>query len=457
MMPNRPNICLQFLLALVWILAPMQADTFSWRTKENQVDADINDWKLTKVLQAIALATGWKIYLEPGTETLVSIKFKSMATAEAMPKLLGNLNYALQKKAGQPPRLFIYQTTIGSATELIETPAGSTIVDDKGRLTRELVVRLKSGRRQSIEELAKRLNAKIIGRMDDQGIYRLEFETAADAERANNDLESDPNVEDVEANHQIQRPPNPEPLALASPMPLNLIPKPLGSGTPVVVGLIDSAVQPAGSGIKDFLLPQVSVAGESLTDDSTLSHGTAMASTILRGISITTDSGSTSAKILPVDVYGTRESTSTYDVARGIAKAVQEGANIINLSLGSNSNSSFLQKMISDLHSKGVLFVGAAGNEPTTAASYPAAYPEVIAVTAGDRHGNLAEYANRGSFVDIVAPGSNIVRFGDKSYMGSGTSFAAAYITGVATAMASDSKTPLSQLEAQLRSKLGKK
>ena len=113
--------------------------------------------------------------------------------------------------------------------------------------------------------------------------------------------------------------------------------------------------------------------------------------------------------------------------------------------------------MITDLHSKGVLFVAAAGNEPTTLPNYPAAYSEVVAVTAGDRNGRITEYANRGDFVDIVAPGSSIVNFGDKSFLGSGTSYSSAYIAGVAAGMASNTKATTSEIEAQIRLKLGKK
>ena len=457
-MPNRPRPCVYLLLLL--LAAPSavpRADTFTWRTKENQVDVDIRDWKLAKLLTTVAVATGWRIYIEPGTDPFISVKFKGIQPSEALPKLLGDLNYALQKQSGSPARLFVYRTSISSATELIETPAESKPVDEQGRLTRELIVTLKPGHAKSIDEIAKQLHAKVVGRLDGQGAYRLEFETAADADNARASLQNESEVSDVDSNYQIQRPLNPEALALASPLPLKLTPKALGAGNQVVVGLIDSAVQRVGSGLKEFLLPQLNMAGEPPVDDSNLNHGTAMASTILRGISITTETGSTAAKILPVDVYGTRESTSTYDVARGISRAVQDGANIINLSLGSSAGSPFLQNMISDLHAKGVLFVGAAGNEPTTSPSYPAAYPEVIAVTAGDRYGKLADYANRGDFVDIVAPGSSIIQFGDKSFMGTGTSFATAYITGVAAAMANDSKIPLTQLEAQLRQKLGKK
>ena len=47
-------------------------------------------------------------------------------------------------------------------------------------------------------------------------------------------------------------------------------------------------------------------------------------------------------------------------------------------------------------------------DEPSTIPVYPAAYPDVVAVTAGDKKGNIAPYANRGSFVDVVAPGVSL-------------------------------------------------
>lgn len=434
----------------------LAAESLYWRTRDNRVDADLESWKLPKVLQAVAMSTGWKIYIEPGVAPIISTKFSDLTPAEALPRLLGGLSYALLKKNSGPARLYIYSSSVSSATELIEPPANAHPVDADGRLTRELIVSLKPGSSADMDALAKKLGAKVVGKLND-GTYRLEFESAADADKAKSALTPDEEVASVDSNYQIQKPANPETLALASPTPLNLKPSPIGSSGEVVVGLIDTAVQPQGTNVKDFLLPQQSIAGESVTDNSTLNHGTAMASTIMRGVSLTAENGQTSAKILPIDVYGSRESTTTYDVARGIAAAVQAGANIVNLSLGSNVDTPYLQRMISDLHSKGVLFVGAAGNEPTTAPSYPAAYSEVVAVTAGDRNGKLADYANRGEFVDIIAPGSSIVNFGDKAYMGSGTSYSAAYISGVAAGMAGVSKTTISQVETQLRQKLGRK
>jgi subtilisin family serine protease len=160
---------------------------------------------------------------------------------------------------------------------------------------------------------------------------------------------------------------------------------------------------------------------------------------------------------LPVDVYGNGSSTTTFDVAKGIYAAINAGAMIINLSLGSEGDSQFLHKMIQSGHEQGVLFFAAAGNEPVTTPTYPAAYPEVVAVTAGDKKGNVASYANHGDFVDVIAPGSSIVAFKNRVFLVMGTSASTAYSSGMAAGLADATKKPLSQVESTIRGTLGVK
>jgi thermitase len=90
-----------------------------------------------------------------------------------------------------------------------------------------------------------------------------------------------------------------------------------------------------------------------------------------------------------------------------------------------------------------------------TTPTYPAAYPEVIAVTAGDRTGQIASYANRGDFVDLVAPGSSIVYFNGRPYYVTGTSAATAYATGLAAGLADGKKRTPAEIQAALQSLLG--
>jgi hypothetical protein len=100
-----------------------------------------------------------------------------------------------------------------------------------------------------------------------------------------------------------------------------------------------------------------------------------------------------------------------------------------------------------------VLFFGAAGNYPSTANTYPAAYPEVVAVTAGDKKGNIAPYANRGEFVDVIAPGVSVVQFNGQSFLINGTSASTAYVTGTAAAYRASGKTA-AQAESSIRATL---
>jgi subtilisin family serine protease len=93
----------------------------------------------------------------------------------------------------------------------------------------------------------------------------------------------------------------------------------------------------------------------------------------------------------------------------GIIQARNRGANVINLSLGSPADSPVLYDVISAVARQGIPIFAAAGNEAHHHAVLPAAYPGVIAVTALD-HGQIASYANRGSFVSVAAlvPASSI-------------------------------------------------
>jgi hypothetical protein len=98
----------------------------------------------------------------------------------------------------------------------------------------------------------------------------------------------------------------------------------------------------------------------------------------------------------------------------------------------------------------------AAGNEPVTTPYYPAAYPEVKAVTAID-NGQLAPYANRGSFVSLGAPGTSIVPFGSLAFGVQGTSVSSAFTSGLAAGYLETSGGNVSKMETFLNNNFGVK
>ena len=450
------RVCLTLWMPLLILLmgpgSPLQAaDQLVW--KSDKVAADISGWKLPKLLETLSTATGWQIFVEPETEHVVSTRFKDRPQGEALRLLLGDLNFALlPPQTNGPSRLYVFRTSMQEATQLIKAAEKK----DAARIGNELIVTLKPG--ANIDELAKKLGAKVVGRMDKFNTYRLQFDDAEAADKARTSLQDNGDVASVEDNFQINIPINPDSLTASSAAPINLTPKASADGSKLIVGVIDTAVQRQGTGIEDFLLASLSVAGESKTADDQPTHGTSMAETIARALALLSKDGQSSFHFLPVDVYGGKEFTSTYDVARGIYEAVNNGAQIINLSLGSSGDSPFLQKVIQSSHDQGVLFFAAAGNEPVSTPTYPAAYPDVIAVTAGTRQGTIAPYANFGAFVDAIAPGSAIVNYKGQSWVIMGTSASTAYASGVAAAMLEkNSNLSRAQLEAQIRAALGLK
>jgi hypothetical protein len=405
-----------------------ETNILDWRVRQDKVSADIKDWDVRTLLEHVASATGWQVFIEPGTKQTVSTKFKDRSPGEALRLLIPSLTAVLVPQSDAPPKLCVYRTSVQEATQRI-----APLKKSEKHIPNELIVKLKPG--EKIDDIAKRLGAKVVGRIDGLNAYRLRFDNADAANSARESLKGDSSVESVDLNYPVMRPADPEPLSLSSAPPMNLSPKPAGTGDQIVIGLIDSAVQKLGNNLDEFLLPGISVASDVAEPGGKPRHGDSMFQTILQGVRIGeqgADADGSRVRVLPVDVYGAGETTTTFDISAGIYRAIESGATIINLSLGSPVDSPFLANMIENKAKQGVLFFAAAGNEPVTTPTYPAAYPDVLAVTAITRNGDIAPWANHGSFIDLGAPGASVVNFGNQAYVVAGTSASTAYSSGIA-------------------------
>ena len=310
-------------------------------------------------------------------------------------------------------------------------------------------MKLKPG--ANIDALAKLLGAKVTGRFDKLGIYRLQFTDASATDAALGQLQNNSDVADVDYNYYFDQPPPVQALSSASMPPVNLQLSPPGSSGRVIVGLIDTAVQPLDGSLDSFLLKQISVAGDASANSADLTHGTAMSETILRALGISSN-GSTSAQILPVDFYGPNANTTSWDVANGVMQAVNNGATVLNLSLGGSGDSSILDDVIQQAVADGIPVFAAAGNQPVSTPTYPAAIPGVIAVTAEEK-GQIAAYANYGNFVDLAAPDSTVAYLGNQPWFVEGTSVSTAYMTGMAAGAKGTTAAGWSQIETALQQK----
>jgi type VII secretion-associated serine protease mycosin len=133
------------------------------------------------------------------------------------------------------------------------------------------------------------------------------------------------------------------------------------------------------------------------------------------------------------------ESANDDAIGNGIRYAVQHGAGVINMSLGSTAPTQNLRAALAYAAARGVVVVAAAGNDGAaqhgyTPFSYPAAFPGVIAVAAVSLHGDRAAFSDDNSSVVLSAPGVSVVGAGPGgSYLeGDGTSPASAMVAGVA-------------------------
>ncbi|WP_375510780.1 S8 family peptidase [uncultured Nostoc sp.] len=150
------------------------------------------------------------------------------------------------------------------------------------------------------------------------------------------------------------------------------------------------------------------------------------------------------AKIMPVKVLNESGSGSYNSISKGIRYAVDNGANVINLSLGGTSSNRTLESAIDYASSKGVIVVMAAGNNGDSSPEYPAryAYKSGIAVGAVDKNNNMPDFSNRSGTNEIAyvtAPGVKVYSSVPNNQYAtySGTSMAAPHVAGIVALMLS--------------------
>jgi len=287
----------------------------------------------------------------------------------------------------------------------------------------ELVVRLHDGAHVTAEQLAKNTHGKVVGKIDGLRAARLRYDDATGADAARSVIAGTDGVE-LEDNFRISTPESPSGISASPAAALSIKPAPVGNRqSGHWIGRYRRPVARAGLRCvprgRESLVP-----GEAAPSTAgALEHGTSMFANLMRSAdaAVETAGSTVNFRVLSVDVYNGAESTTSFDVALGIQKAVEGKANLINLSLSSESDSPVLHDLIASYRNAGVLFFASAGNEPVTTATFPASYPEVMAVSAGNRQGVFAPYANRGPFIDLVLPGSGIVPYGGDSWLVTGT------------------------------------
>jgi subtilisin family serine protease len=167
--------------------------------------------------------------------------------------------------------------------------------------------------------------------------------------------------------------------------------------------------------------------------DEMVGHGTHVAGIV--------DITAPEAKIMPLRVLDTEGYGNVFTIAKAVYFAEHNGADVINLSLGSTNRSKLLQEVIEGAMANGVVVAAAAGNSNSSVPRYPAAgdglvasADGLVAVTSVNMYDRKSDFANYGSWVDIAAPGEGIrSAFPVSTYAyWSGTSMATPFVSGQA-------------------------
>lgn len=197
------------------------------------------------------------------------------------------------------------------------------------------------------------------------------------------------------------------------------------TGRGVTVAVVDSGVDPQGAHLQPAVVPGIDLVGvdadvSGRTD--THGHGTALAGQV--AARVVDGSGvvglAPDATILPVRVYyaaddqAQRDGTgpTTARLAEGIAWAAAHGARVINVSMHVTRDDPALRRAVEEATAAGALVVAAAGtatDDQPDGPRYPAAYDEVLAVTAVDPQGRPTADSVHGPHVDVAAPGADVV------------------------------------------------
>jgi thermitase len=216
----------------------------------------------------------------------------------------------------------------------------------------------------------------------------------------------------------------------------------VSAGNPdVVVSVVDSGVSSDHPDLQGQLLQGRNYVDGLPEDDTndTLGHGTAVAGLIAatgnNGIGIA--GTAMNVQLLPMKV-GDTDGVPISRIARAVEDSVDLGANVINLSLGSETQSARLEQALTYAEANNVIVIAASGNQPDKV-SFPGSSPSTISVGAATLDGSaLTNFTSRVSVTDLVAPGQGVLTTVFDPELGNGygnvtgTSFSTPIVTGAA-------------------------
>jgi subtilisin family serine protease len=209
----------------------------------------------------------------------------------------------------------------------------------------------------------------------------------------------------------------------------------LARGANITIAVIDSGIDVRHPELAGSIAESFDALG---SKEGPHVHGTGIAGAIAAHARLM--GSAPAARILAIRAFGGASNSaesSSFVVLKALDYAASHGAQIVNMSF-TGPKDGLIERGIAASAAKGILMVAASGNAgPKSPPLYPAANSNVIAVGATDAQDRLLPASNRGNYIAVAAPGADIFLPApdDKYQMTSGTSFSAAYVSGVAALM----------------------
>jgi len=203
----------------------------------------------------------------------------------------------------------------------------------------------------------------------------------------------------------------------------------------IIIAVLDTGIDASHPVLQDKILNEINLSASADAADHN-GHGTHVAGVIAGGF---TEFGFANGiaydcRLLNVKVANDDGTVETKALVEGIYWAVDNGADVINISLTLYNHSDTLEQAVAYAWENGALVIAAAGNRYCCRSAYPAMYPNVMAVAATDTTDNIAAYSNYDAWVDVSAPGAAIISSTIENGYASmtGTSMATSLVSGEA-------------------------